>query len=290
MIDGVLEVDGAPLGVGEAAVVEDLQQHVEDVVVRLLDLVEQDDRVGLAPHRLGELAALLVADVAGRRADQPGDGVLLHVLGHVDAHHVVLGVEQRLGQRLRELGLADAGGAEEDERADRPARVLDPGAGADHGVGDQLHRLVLADHPLVEDLVEAQQLLALALDQPGDRDAGPARDDLGDLLLGDLLAQQALPRPASRSRRSSSACSWRSSSGSSPVAQLGGAVEVVAALGLLDLAAHLLDLLAQRLQPADRLALGLPLGGHRVGLRPQVGELLAQRLEPLLAGRRPSPS
>jgi hypothetical protein len=34
-------------------------------------------RVRPAAHRLGELAALLVADVAGRRADQPGDRVLL---------------------------------------------------------------------------------------------------------------------------------------------------------------------------------------------------------------------
>ena len=72
MIDGVAEVDRAALGVGQAAVVEDLQQRVEDVGVRLLDLVEQHDRVGLAPHRLGELAALLVADVAGRRARPAG--------------------------------------------------------------------------------------------------------------------------------------------------------------------------------------------------------------------------
>ena len=51
--DGVLEVDGAALAVGEAAVVEDLQQDVEDVVVRLLDLVEQDDAstAGGAPLR-----------------------------------------------------------------------------------------------------------------------------------------------------------------------------------------------------------------------------------------------
>ena len=65
-----------------------------------------------------------------------------------------------------QLGLADPGGAEEDERADRAARILDPGAGPDHGVGDQLDRLVLADHPLVQDLVEPQQLLPLALLQP----------------------------------------------------------------------------------------------------------------------------
>jgi hypothetical protein len=41
--------------------------------VRLLDLVEQHHRVGPAPHRLGQLAALVVADVARRRADQPRD-------------------------------------------------------------------------------------------------------------------------------------------------------------------------------------------------------------------------
>ena len=44
---------------------------------------------------------------------------------------------------------------------------LMPGAGADDRVGDELHRLVLADHALVQDLVEAQQLLALALDAAG---------------------------------------------------------------------------------------------------------------------------
>jgi peptide deformylase len=47
--------------------------------VRLLDFVEQDHGVGLAAHGLGELAALVVADVAGRRADHPRDAVLLHV-------------------------------------------------------------------------------------------------------------------------------------------------------------------------------------------------------------------
>jgi hypothetical protein len=71
--DRVLEIDRAALAVGEAAVVEDLQERVEDVDVRLLDLVEEDDAIGLAPHRLGELAALVVADVAGRRADEPRD-------------------------------------------------------------------------------------------------------------------------------------------------------------------------------------------------------------------------
>jgi hypothetical protein len=48
----------------------------------------------------------------------------------------VLVVEQELGERLGQLGLADAGRAQEHERADRPVRVLQAGARAAHGVGD----------------------------------------------------------------------------------------------------------------------------------------------------------
>ena len=129
----VLEVDRAALAVGQAAVVEHLQQHVEHVRMRLLDLVEQHDLIGPAPHGFGQRAAFLVADIARRRADQPGDGVLLHVFRHVDAHHRVLVVEQERRQRLGQLGLADARGPEEHERADRPVRVLQAGARAAHG-------------------------------------------------------------------------------------------------------------------------------------------------------------
>ena len=185
--DAVAEVDRAALAVGEASVVEHLQQHVEDLGVRLLDLVEQDHAVRPPPHGLGELAALVVADVAGRRTDQPRDRVPLLVLGHVEPHHRVLVVEHELGERTCELGLADAGRAEEDERADRPVRILQTGARAAERVRDRLDRLVLADDALVEPLLHVDELLGLALEQPVDRDARPARDDGGDVVLVDLL-------------------------------------------------------------------------------------------------------
>ena len=183
-------------------------------------------------------------------------------------------------------------GPEEDERADRAARVLDAGAGADDRVGDELHGLVLADDALVQDLVEAQQLLPLALHAGGLTGMPVQRETISaisssvttsrssralallvvELLLLGLQPPLELGQPA--------------------VAQLGGAVEVVVALGLLGLAPHLLELLAQLLHLADRLALGLPLGPHRVGLGAQVGELLAQLLQPLPGwpGRSPCSS
>ena len=39
-------------------------------------------------------------------------------------HHRALVVEQELGERARRLGLAHAGGAEEDERAGRTVGIL----------------------------------------------------------------------------------------------------------------------------------------------------------------------
>ena len=75
----IAEIDRASLPVGQPAVVEHLQQNVEDIRMRLFDFVEQHDLIGPAPHRLGQRAALLVADIAGRRADQPGDRMFLHI-------------------------------------------------------------------------------------------------------------------------------------------------------------------------------------------------------------------
>ena len=51
--------------------IHDLQEDVEEVHVSLLNLIEQEDRVGVLHDGIGELAALVVPDVARRRADQP---------------------------------------------------------------------------------------------------------------------------------------------------------------------------------------------------------------------------
>ena len=106
------EVHGAALGIGEAAVVEHLQQQIEHLRVGLLHLIEQQHRVGPAPHRLGELTALLVAHIARGCSHQPGHGVALHEFAHVEAHQGVVLVEKRRRQSLSQLGFAHAGGAQ----------------------------------------------------------------------------------------------------------------------------------------------------------------------------------
>src|SRR5207247_515748 len=83
-----------------------------------------------------ELPALVVADVARRRAHQSSRRVPLHEFAHVEPDDRVLVVEEERRQRAGQLGLAHAGRAEEHERADGPLGALEPGAGAAHRLRD----------------------------------------------------------------------------------------------------------------------------------------------------------
>ena len=54
------------------------------------------------------------------------------------------------------------------------------------------NRLFLADDAVVQPLLHADQLLHLALHQPAHGDARPARDDLGDVVLGHFFLEEAV--------------------------------------------------------------------------------------------------
>ena len=115
----LLKVHGASLTVGYTAVVKHLEQNIEYIRMSLFNLIEQHNRVGLAAYRLGQLTALIVSDISGRRSDKTGDGVFLHIFGHIDTNHVVFVIKQTIGKSLCKLRLADTGGTQEQEATDR---------------------------------------------------------------------------------------------------------------------------------------------------------------------------
>ena len=92
--------------------VHDLQQHVEDVRVGLLDFVQQQHGVRLLGDGLGQQTALVKTHVARRRANQAAHRMTLHVLGHVKADQLNA---HDVGKLLGRFGLADAGRAAEQE-------------------------------------------------------------------------------------------------------------------------------------------------------------------------------
>src|SRR4051812_29982129 len=210
--------------------------------MRLLDLVEENHRIRTAPYGFGELTALLVADVARRRADEPRDGVLLHVLGHVDAHHRPLVVEEEIGERTRGLRLPHARRAEEDEGADGTIRVLQPGARPPNGVGYGGHRLRLADDALGELRLELRKPLALTLEETRNGNAGPARHDLGDVVRRHLFLEE-LRTAVVRRELALGVRHLLLQLRNAAVGDLGSFREIARARGLLGLDLRLVDLL-----------------------------------------------
>src|SRR5882672_587017 len=278
--DRVFEIHDAPLSVGQPPVVQNLQHDVEDVVMSLIDLVEEDHRIRTPPDGLGQLPALFVADVTRRGADKAGHGVPLLIFRHINADHRALVVEKEFGQRPRQLRFAYAGRAQEDERTYRAVRVFQPRTRTDDGFGHRRHGFVLADHAAVQFIFERQQALQFGFEQLCHGHARPAADDFGDVLFADLFFDQ--PRLALFFREQLFfGLQPPFKLGQFAVAQFGGAVEIVLALGLLDLDAGPFNLLAQRPQPLHALFLRLPLRSQRVGLRPQLGKLIFEFLQAL---------
>src|SRR5260221_3496319 len=188
--DRVLEINGAALPVRQATVIEHLQQDVEHFRCRFFDFVQEDNAVGPASHSLGQLAALLVAHVAGRRTDQTRDAVLLHVLRHVETNECPLIVEQKFGECPRQLGLPDAGWPQEEETGQGAIGVLQSCPCTTDRIGDRLHRLLLSHHTLVQVILHRDQLLDLGLHELGGGDMRPLGDDLRDVLGIDLFFEQ----------------------------------------------------------------------------------------------------
>src|SRR5438045_2501792 len=69
----ILEVYCTPLTIGQATIIHNLQQCVENFRMRLLDLVHQDYTVWATPHLLGQLTTFVVSDISWRATKQARD-------------------------------------------------------------------------------------------------------------------------------------------------------------------------------------------------------------------------
>ena len=275
MIKRVAEIDRAALAVRQPTVIEHLEQHVEDIRMRLLDLIEKHDLIGTPTHCFGERPALLIADISGRRADQAGDRVLLHVFRHVDAHHGRLVVEEEGGERLGELGLADAGRPKEHERADRAMRILQAGARPSHGGRHGRDRLVLPDDALADGFFHLEELLALALEHLFDGHARPARHDRRDMIGRHRLFHRGAALAVGAALGFDRG-EFLLEPGDDAIAELAGALIFALALRLFELATRLVEIFLEFLGAVELVLLALPFGGERGRSLLEIGELLVE--------------
>ena len=280
--DAVRKVHRPALAIRDAAVVQHLEQHVEHLGMGFLHLVQQDHRIGLAPHGLRELAPFLVAHVPGRGANEPGYGVALHILRHIKPHDGGFIVKELLRQGFAQFRLAHTGGTQEQKRGDGAPWIRQAGAGTLDGIGHAAHRLLLTHHPCMEPLLQIQQLLEFRLGKALYGDAGPLAYHLRHVLLADGLPQQsflvALELPFSL-------LETLLQFGQGAVLQLRSLVEVVAAFGLLQLDLYLFNLFLQGLEIVQSTLLLCPLGHEGALLLRQIGQILVDARQPLFAGR-----
>ena len=185
----MLAGDLDPAAVRDAAGIEHPEQQFAHARVRLVDLVEQHDRVRPGAQPAGEHAVAVVADVARRRADQPRDLMALGELREIDAQQRV-GTERLVGQRVRERGLAHARWPPQEDRPDRLAGRLEPEPAPHDAAAQRLDRRLLADHARGDPRLEAGEVGALAGAELAQRDAGAQRGRVSD--LGGRHARPAL--------------------------------------------------------------------------------------------------
>ena len=248
--------------------------------MRLLDLVEQQNGVRATPHRLGELATFVVADVARGRADQACHRMLLHVLRHVETHHRALVIEQEVGEGFCGLGLAHTGRAKEQETPDRTIGILQTRTRAPHRVGNRRDGITLPDDAMRQFILELREPLTFRFEHALHRNPGPLRDYGRDVVVADLLLEESTPAVTHRHilrRLREVALQLRNP----PIANLGRELQVAGARRLLGVGGGLIDQLLDATHLTERLLLLLPLRLHRRTLRLQLGQLALERHQPL---------
>ena len=180
--DGVPEIDLAAEAVRDGAFFEDLKQKVHDIRMGLLDLVEKHHTVRTAPHGLAQLAAFLVAHVPRRTANEPARRELLHVFRHVDLDESIRVAKHEFSEIARQEGFTHTRRAEEQERANGTARILEIRPAAPQRLGDGHHGMILTNHLALQFLVHLQKLLGFFLLHAVERNSGPLADDGHDFI------------------------------------------------------------------------------------------------------------
>ena len=181
----VAEVDLLAIVVGQLAVIHDLQQHVEQIRMCLLDLVHQHHAVGMLIDAVGKQAPLIEPDIAGRRPDQPRHRVALHVFRHVETQQL-----DPHGQRQLpcHFGLADTGRAREKVAADGLFRLAEAGAGQFDRRRNPVDRRVLSVDHALDCHIEMFQHLRVVLRDRLRWNTGHGRHRTLDFLDPDRLA------------------------------------------------------------------------------------------------------
>ena len=204
--------------------------------------------------------------------------MFFHILAHVKAHHIVLGIEQRFGQRLAQLGFAHPRGAEENKGPQRTRGIGKTGPRAQHGVSYGGDGLILPHHTFMQLLRQRKQFFPFGLQQPRDRYPRPAGHDIRHVVRPDFLLEQrrlCSIRPGFQFPELFFQLEQRG------ILQFGRTVQIIIALRLFYIVTSLLNLFLHLTHGVNGTLFLLPLGAQSFLLRPQICQFILQLLQTL---------
>ena len=186
----ILEVYGSALRIGDTSVIKYLKQYVKDIRMCFLDLIKQYNRIWFSSYCLGQLSAFLITYISWRSSDQTGHRIFLHVLTHIDTHHILLIIKHARCQCFCKLRLTDTGRSKEEKGTNRLGRIFDTGFGTDDRIGHFSDTLFLSDDTFVQLVIQMQDLATLTFRQFCNRNTGPSGNDPCDLFVGYTVMHQ----------------------------------------------------------------------------------------------------
>jgi len=119
--------------------------------------------------------------------------VAFHELGHVDLNQGVFRTKHLPCEGFGQFGLAHAGRTKEHEGPDRAEFAFQPRPRPADRLGDSLNGFFLPDDRLAKGLFKVQELGGLFGGDLRQGDAGPHRDDLGNVFLAHDGRVRAVP-------------------------------------------------------------------------------------------------
>ena len=94
------EVHLAALAISQLTIIQDLQENIENIRVRLFHLVKEQDRIRSVAHLFRQLPPFFIAYIAWRRSIEAASREFLHVLTHIKADESRLVIKETFGQGL----------------------------------------------------------------------------------------------------------------------------------------------------------------------------------------------
>src|ERR1700730_5158224 len=153
----------------------------------LFHFIEKQDAIWSFANSVSQHASLVMANVAGGRANELTDAVLFHIFGHVEANKFPLIAEEKLSERFGQLSLANSGGSSKKKHSVRTTGIGKPRHGRSYLPGHGVNRMVLADDSFSKRIFHPQQAQLFIRGQALNGDTRPLSNNLGHVIAGNAL-------------------------------------------------------------------------------------------------------